>query len=98
MEKVLVEIEEYVKNAREIPKEDVIYKFKVGSKTCESEFAVINGREILTKANLLPPEMYQLNQHLRGGNVVPVELDQQVDLSEHGIERFSYLRKDSTEG
>lgn len=98
MEKILVEIEEYVKNAREIPKEGAIYKFKVGSKTCESEFAIITGRDILAKANLLPPDMYQLNQHLHGGNVVPVGLDQQVDLSGHGIERFSYLRKDSTEG
>lgn len=56
------------------------------------------GREILTLAGKTPPEQYKLRQKLRGGQVRPLGLDDDVDFTTPGVERFMTLRLDQTEG
>src|SRR5579875_254583 len=55
------------------------------------------GREILERAGKAPAE-WMLNQKFHGGHVKPVGLDERVDLTAPGVERFMTLPKDQTEG
>lgn len=56
------------------------------------------GREILELANLLPPENYTLRVKIRGERPRKVELDEEVDLRQPGVEKFKALPRDQTEG
>ena len=49
-------------------------------------------------ANLTPPELYKLDLRMKGNRYRNVGLDDQVDLGEPGIEMFTYIKKDQTEG
>lgn len=97
-EKVVVDIEAYAKEGQEVPKQNAIYRFKVGNKVLEHDQTNIIGRDILIKANLTPPEQYQLNQKFKKGRVEVIGLEQVVDLTESGVERFTYMKLDQTEG
>ena len=56
------------------------------------------GREIITVAGLAPPEQYQLYQRFRGQQDTPIRLDEAVDLTCPGIERFVTVRLCVTDG
>lgn len=58
----------------------------------------MTGRQILELAKKLPPENWLLNQKLKGGRVVAVGLNDVVDFTVPGVERFITLPKDQTEG
>jgi hypothetical protein len=98
IEKNVIDIEIYAKEEKKVPDHDVSYRFKVGNKICEYDQPTITGREILNKAGLTPPEQYQLNQKYKKGIVDIVGLDQVVDLTKPGLERFTYMKLDQTEG
>ena len=48
--------------------------------------------------NRSPPELYKLDLRMKGNRYRNVGLDDQVDLGEPGIEMFTYIKKDQTEG
>ena len=75
-----------------------IYKFKVRNQTFKWPSRTITGREVLTAAGLLPPENYKLDLKTHGNNYREIKLDQVVDLEEPGIEKFTYISRDQTEG
>ena len=58
----------------------------------------MTGRQILELAKKLPPENWLLNQKLKGGRVVAIGLNDLVDFTAAGVERFITLPKDQTEG
>jgi len=58
----------------------------------------MTGRQILELAKKLPPENWLLNQKLKGGRVVAIGLNDVVDFTAPGVERFITLPKDQTEG
>ena len=58
----------------------------------------MTGRQILGLAKKLPPENWLLNQKLKGGRVVAIGLNDVVDFTAPGVERFITLPKDQTEG
>ena len=58
----------------------------------------MTGRQILELAKKLPPENWLLNQKVKGGRVVAVGLNDVVDFTAPGVERFITLPKDQTEG
>ena len=74
------------------------YKFKVRNQTFEWPSRTITGREVLTAAGLLPPENYKLDLKTHGNNYREIKLDQVGDLGEPGIEKFTYISRDQTEG
>lgn len=74
------------------------YKFKVLEKTYEVTDRYITGRQVLEKASLTPPEMYKLDLKVHGNRYKNIPLDETVDLAEPGIEKFTYIRRDQTEG
>lgn len=74
------------------------YKFKVRNDVYEATKQFITGREVLEMAGLMPPERYKLDIRLKGNRVHEVGLDEVVDLGEPGIEKFSYITRDQSEG
>lgn len=99
-ELVIIEIEEFAISGREVPKHHphIEYRFKVGNTVCKSREPHITGSQILEKASLTPPENYQLNQKFRHGAMEVIALNQVVDLSKPGLERFTYIKRDPQEG
>lgn len=58
----------------------------------------ITGREILILAGKQPPERYLLRERFVHQKPRDIGLDDVVDLTAHGVERFTTLPKDQTDG
>lgn len=65
-----------------------MYIFKINKERFESSKAEIIGRELLTIANLLPAEDYELLYRINEKGFEPIGLDEEVDLKKVGIEGF----------
>lgn len=74
------------------------HRVRVNAETLTFEKAEATGREILTRAGLTPPENYTLRLKAAGEPPRKVELDERIDLSRPGVERFKALPRDQTEG
>lgn len=74
------------------------YKFKVRNEVFETENQFISGREVLEAAGLLPPSAYKLDLRLKGNRYQEIGLEETVDLSNPGIEKFTYISRDQLEG
>lgn len=96
-EKETIDIEEYSKAGKSVPKEKH-YKIRIDRDKHIVESECMTGKEILELANKKPVEKYQLNQKLRGGQVKKIQYDENVCFTEPGIERFMTLPLDQTEG
>lgn len=80
------------------PKHAAKFKYKVLNTVYEVDKQYITGREVLEIAGLTPPEMYKLDLKTQGNRYRNIKLEDVVDLSEPGIEKFTYIRRDQTEG
>ena len=74
------------------------YKFMVRNRVFETENRFITGREVLETAGLVPVERYKLDIKLKGNRYQEVGLDEKVDLSDPGIEKFTYISRTQSEG
>ena len=74
------------------------YKYKVRNQTFESSSRFITGREVLESAGLIPPSNFKLDLKLKGNVYREIRLEEKVDLAEPGIEKFTYISRDQTEG
>ena len=92
-----VEIEEYGKR-NEKPPHARSYVIRVDKVKFKVHTPHLTGREILTLAGKTPPEHFKLTQKLHGGAAKTVGLDEPVDFTARGVERFMTLPLDQTEG
>ena len=92
-----VDLEEYAKAGKK-PPEAKKYRIRVDDRYFVVTQPSMTGREILTLAGKTPPENYILTQKLRGGKLHTVELDEVVDFTAPGIERFNTLPRQVQEG
>jgi len=93
----LVDIEEYSKTGKKPPKAKR-YVIKIDKEKYTVSKPSMTGREILVLAGKNPPERFQLNQKFRGGHVEPIRLDQVVDFTQSGVEKFTTIPLDQNEG
>jgi hypothetical protein len=93
----VIDIETLAKENR-TPPPGKRYRIRVDKLHLEIETSTITGREILRRAGKQPVERYRLDQKLAGGRTEKIELDQVVDLTTPGVERFMTLPLDQTEG
>lgn len=92
-----VDLEQLAK-AGSIPPRAKRYRIRV-----DDQYFVVNqpgmsGREILVLAGKTPPESFILTQKIRGGTLHTVALDERVDFTKPGIERFNTLPRQVQEG
>ena len=92
----IIDIEEYAKKDKKPPHAKA-YRIRIDKDYKEVHVHEMTGRQILSLVQKTP-ETYLLSQKLRGGQVVPIGADQNVDFRHHGIERFQTLALDPTEG
>lgn len=73
------------------------YKFRVDRTPVTVRKPKISGTEILAEVDKTP-EKYKLYQHKKGQQPIPIAPDTIVNLREPGVERFTTMPKDTTEG
>ncbi len=93
----IINIEDYAKAGKPVPKEKK-YRIRVDKEHYDLIDSVISGREILLLAGKQPVEQFRLDIKLKHGATRKVELEEKIDLTEPGIERFMTLPLDQTEG
>ena len=74
------------------------YKFMVRNRQFETANRFITGREVLETAGLLPVTQYKLDLKEKGTRYREIGLDEKVDLSNPGIEKFTYISRTQSEG
>jgi hypothetical protein len=93
----VVDVELLAKSGKPVPKASR-YRIRVDKTVIIVDGPTITGREILSKAGRVPPERYQLDQKLRNGSIKKIGLNDVVDLTTPGLERFMTIPLDQTEG
>jgi hypothetical protein len=92
-----VEIEAYGKKNVRPPKAKK-YVIRIDKVKYTVQVSSLTGRQLLVLAGKTPPEKYSISQKLHGGQVKPIGLDEMVDFTQPGVERFMTLPLDQTEG
>lgn len=93
----IIDVEQYAKKGEVLPK-GMKYRIRVDKDYYVLDVQEITGRDILLKAGKNPPERFRLDQKLKGGATQKIELNDLVDLTKAGLERFMTLPLDQTEG
>lgn len=94
----IVELEEHAKHHHNKPAPHAKhYAFRVNKERIVVDTPTISGREILAKVSKTP-EGFKLYQHRRGHQPILIAPDHIVNLREPGVERFTTMPKDTTEG
>jgi hypothetical protein len=94
----IIDIEAFAKENGGKPPAAKRYEFRIDREKYKVEVSSLLGRELLQLAGKTPTERWMLNAKLKGGQVRAIGLDDRVDLTEPGLERFITLPKDQTEG
>lgn len=74
------------------------YRIRVDREKYDVDRARLAGREVLATAGLSPAERYQLYQKDRDGQKRAIGLDETVDLTRPGVERFQTIEHAVTDG
>ena len=74
------------------------YEIKIDRDSFETPISRITGRELLKLAGKKPAEGYAIYLKVKGGQPRRIDLNQKIDLSQPGVERFVTLPLDQTEG
>ena len=93
----IIDLEQFSKEDKKPPKKRK-YRIKVDREKFVVNEECLLGREILELAGKVPPEQFQLRQKLRGGQVEKIGLEETVDFTRQGIEKFITIPLDQTEG
>jgi hypothetical protein len=93
----LVELEEHARQHGTAAPPARRYAFRVDKDRVVVDTPTITGAEILAAVGKTP-EQYKLYQHKRGQQPIPIPPDKVVDLREPGVERFTTMPRDTTEG
>ncbi len=91
-----VDVEEIAKRGEEVPRARR-YIIWVDKQRVAVESPRISGAEILSRVGKIA-DTHKLYQHIRGKQPVLVAPDDIVDLTMPGVERFTTMPKDTTEG
>lgn len=93
-----LDLEEFSKMHGGKPPKAKRYVIRIDREKYKVSVPKMTGREILELAKKLPPDNWLLNQKFKGGRVLAVGLNDEVDFTAPGVERFITLPKDQTEG
>jgi hypothetical protein len=93
----IADLEEYARSGRRPPRCRG-YRIQVNGEAFVVHDPEPVGREVLVLAGLTSPEGYTLRVKLAGQKPRRVELDDEVNLREPGVEKFKALPRDQTEG
>lgn len=92
----IIDIEEFARAGKPIPVAET-YRIRVDRQHYNVSSATTSGRDILSLAGKTP-ESHKLYQHKKGRQPEQIAPDEEVDLRGSGVERFTTMPKDTTEG
>jgi hypothetical protein len=92
----IIEIEEFARKDKPVPK-GKHYRIRIDKERYVVKQATITGKEILDLAGKTP-ESYNLYQHFRHAQTKIVKPEDKVDLTAPGVERFTTMKVENTEG
>jgi hypothetical protein len=94
----IVELEEHAKHHHDKHAPHAKhYAFRVDKERVVVDTPTIDGAQILAKVGKTPAK-FKLYQHNRGHQPIPIPPEHVVNLREPGVERFTTMPKDTTEG
>jgi hypothetical protein len=93
-----VDIEQNAKAGGGKPPPAERYRIRIDDKHYVVDKPTITGAELLTLAGKTPPENFILTAKIRGGVIKTIELNEVVDLTTAGLERFNTLPRQVQEG
>ena len=93
----MIELEEHAKQHGTQAPHAKHYAFRVDKTRIVVDTPTITGAEILAKVDK-SPQKFKLYQHKRGHQPILIPPEKVVDLREPGVERFTTMPKDTTEG
>lgn len=94
----IVELDEHVRqNPDKLAPHAKQYAFRVDKQRVVVDKPLVDGEEILAKVGKTP-DKFKLYQHKRGHQPIQIPPQQVIDLREPGVERFTTMPKDTTEG
>jgi len=93
----VVDLEEYAK-AGHTPPRVTHYRIRIDKNKYDVAVPSMTGRELLILAGKTPPTQYMIVQKFSGGQTKRIGLDERVDFTTPGVERFMTLPLDQTEG
>jgi hypothetical protein len=93
----IVELEEHAKQHGTPAPHAKHYAFRVDKTRVVVDTPTITGTQILAKVGKTP-QQFKLYQHKRGHQPILIGPDQIANLREPGVERFTTMPKDTTEG
>lgn len=79
------------------PPQQSRYRIRINKEHYNVDVPAMTGRQLLELAEKKPPERHQIRQKVRG-ELLPVGLDELVDFTKPGLERFQTIALDQTEG
>lgn len=86
--KDVIDLEDYTKLNKKPPK-GKLYKVKIQDDKYTFDKDCVLGRELLEKSGNTPVECFSLYQKFKGCDFEKIGLDEKVDLSKPGIEKFT---------
>ena len=93
----VIDLEECARNNRKPPKGQEHYKVKIDGEKYQVDKPMLTGLAILALVGKVFGE-FSLNQKFHGGRRKPVAADQEIDLTQLGIERFETSPKQAQQG
>jgi hypothetical protein len=91
-----INIEEYARDGKKVP-HDATYRIRIDKDNYETALPSPTGEQILALAGKTS-STYHLYLHIKGGQTQAISGDKPVDLTEPGVERFSTMKIENTEG
>ncbi|MEP1939479.1 MAG: multiubiquitin domain-containing protein [Balneola sp.] len=92
----VIDLEEYAKQDKK-PGKAKTYKVKIDHEKRDFHKSVVTGEEILSSVNKSFDE-YKLFQRIKGQGKRIIEKDQEIDLTEKGVERFTTQKQNVKDG
>ena len=92
----IIEVEAFAKEGKPVPK-DKHYRIRIDKEIKVVDQATITGKEILALVGKTP-QQYNLYQHFHKAQTEIVPPDKIVDLTAPGVERFTTMKIENTEG
>ncbi len=92
----IIDLEAYAKAGKNPPRAKK-YIIKVDGERYTVDVSSMTGKEILLRAGKTPPDRYKLRQKVHG-QFKTIALDERIDFTTPGIERFTTIDNTHTEG
>ncbi len=92
----VIDIEDFAREGKPVPK-GKRYRIRIDKEKFVVSQPTITGKELLSLVGKTP-DKYNVYLHVHGGQTKLIKPDEKVDLTAPGVERFTTMKIENTEG